>query len=44
MYTPFKVTITTVAMGVAALSLTAPANAGGSDVGAGLAGFGIGAI
>ena len=44
MYTPLKVTITTVAMGVAALSLTAPANAGGSDVGAGLAGFGIGAI
>ena len=44
MYTPLKVTIATVAMGVAALSLTAPANAGGSDVGAGLAGFGIGAI
>ena len=44
MYTPLKVTITTVVMGVAALSLTAPANAGGSDVGAGLAGFGIGAI
>ena len=43
MYAP-KVTITIVAMGVAALSLTAPANAGGSDVGAGLAGFGIGAI
>ena len=31
-------------MGVAALSFTVPANAGGSDVGAGLAGFGIGAI
>ena len=44
MYTPLKVTITAVVMGGTALSLTAPANAGGSDVGAGLAGFGIGAI
>ena len=37
--------ITTAAIGIAALSLTAPAHAGnGSAVGAGLLGFGIGAI
>jgi hypothetical protein len=37
--------VTAVAIGVAALLLTAPAQAGnGSAVGAGLAGFGIGAI
>ena len=41
----FKVTIAGAAMAMAALSLTAPAQAGnGSAVGAGLAGFGIGAI
>ena len=41
----FKVTVVGAAMAVAALSLTAPAQAGnGSAVGAGLAGFGIGAI
>jgi len=32
------------AVGIAALSLTTPAHAGGSDVGAALVGFGIGAI
>ncbi len=37
-------TVATVTMGIAALSLTAPAYAGTSDVGAGLVGFGIGAI
>lgn len=31
-------------VGLAALSLTAPAHAGGSEVGAGIIGFGIGAI
>ena len=36
--------VMTAAIGVAALSLTAPANAGGSDVGPGLLGFGIGAV
>ena len=41
----FKITIAGAAMAMAALSLTAPAQAGnGSAVGAGLAGFGIGAI
>jgi hypothetical protein len=40
-----RVTVTTAAMGIAALSLTTPAHAGnGSAVGAGLVGFGIGAI
>jgi hypothetical protein len=39
------ITVTTAAIGIAALSLTAPAHAGnGSAVGAGLLGFGIGAI
>jgi hypothetical protein len=41
----FRVTVTTAAIGLAALSLSAPAHAGnGSAVGAGLVGFGIGAI
>jgi hypothetical protein len=40
----FRITVATVTMGIAALSLTAPAYAGTSDVGAGLVGFGIGAI
>ena len=40
-----RITVTTAAIGIAALSLTAPAHAGnGSAVGAGLLGFGIGAI
>jgi hypothetical protein len=40
-----KIIIATTAVGVAALSLVTPAQAGnGSAVGAGLAGFGIGAI
>jgi len=40
-----RVTVTTAAIGIAALSLAAPAQAGnGSTIGAGLAGFGIGAI
>jgi hypothetical protein len=41
----FRITVTTAAIGIAVLSLTAPARAGnGSAVGAGLVGFGIGAI
>jgi hypothetical protein len=32
------------AIGIAALSLTAPAHAGGSAVGAGIIGFGVGAL
>jgi hypothetical protein len=40
-----KIIIATTAVGVAALSLVTPAQAGnGSSIGAGLAGFGIGAI
>ena len=40
-----RITATTAAIGVAALALTAPAHAGnGSTVGAGLVGFGVGAI
>ena len=40
-----RITVTTAAIGIAALSLTAPAHAGnGSAVGAGLVGFGVGAI
>ena len=39
------ITVTTAAIGIAALSLAPPAHAGnGSAVGAGLLGFGIGAI
>jgi hypothetical protein len=44
MHKVVRVTVTTVAVGMAALSLSAPAQAGGSAVGAGLAGFGIGVI
>ena len=44
MYTPFKITVTTVAIGMAAFSLTAPAHAGSSQVGAGVAGFALGAV
>jgi hypothetical protein len=41
----FRITFTTATIGIAALSLTTPARAGnGSAVGAGLVGFGIGAI
>jgi hypothetical protein len=41
----FIISVTTAAIGIAALSLTAPAQAGnGSAVGAGLVGFGVGAI
>jgi len=40
-----RIIVTTAAVGIAALSLVAPAHAGnGSAIGAGLAGFGIGAI
>jgi hypothetical protein len=39
-----RVTVLAAAIGTAVLSLTAPAQAGGSDVGAGLLGFGVGAI
>ena len=44
MYTPFKITITTAAIGIAAFSLAAPAQAGSSEVGAGIAGFALGAV
>ena len=45
MYNSVRVTVTTAAIGIAALSLVAPAHAGnGSAVGAGLLGFGVGAI
>jgi hypothetical protein len=45
MYKAVRVTVTTAAIGIAALLLTAPAHAGnGSAVGAGLLGFGVGAI
>jgi hypothetical protein len=45
MFRTIRVTVATAAIGFAALLLTAPAQAGnGSAVGAGLAGFGIGAI
>jgi hypothetical protein len=45
MYKAFRVTAAMAAIGIAALSLTARAQAGhGSPVGAGLVGFGIGAI
>jgi hypothetical protein len=41
----FKVIVMTAAIGIAAFSLTAPAHAGnGSAVGAGIVGFGVGAI
>jgi hypothetical protein len=45
MHKACKLSVTMAAMGIAALSLSAPAQAGnGSDIGAGLVGFGIGAI
>ena len=45
MYKAFRATAAMAAIGIAALSLTAPAQAGnGSAVGAGLVGLGIGAI
>jgi hypothetical protein len=45
MFRTFRVSITTAAIGIAALSLTGPAHAGnGSAIGAGLVGFSIGAI
>ena len=39
-----KIGVATAAIGIAALSLSQPAQAGSSDIGAGLVGFGIGAI
>ena len=39
-----RMTVATAVIGIAALSLTQPAKAGSSDIGAGLVGFGIGAI
>lgn len=44
MYTPFKITVTTAAIGLATFSLTPPAHAGSSEVGAGIAGFALGAV
>jgi hypothetical protein len=45
MYEVFRVTMTTAAIAIASVSLVAPAHAGnGSAVGAGILGFGIGAI
>lgn len=43
MHKAFRMTVA-VAIGVAAISPTSPARAGNSDIGAGLVGFGIGAI
>ena len=39
-----RMTVATAAIGIAVLSLSQPAQAGSSDIGAGLVGFGIGAI
>ena len=39
-----RMAITATAIGIATLSVGAPAHAGSSDIGAGLVGFGIGAI
>ena len=39
-----RATVTTAAIGIAVLSLGTPTRAGSSDIGAGLVGFGIGAI
>jgi hypothetical protein len=39
-----RVTVTAASIGIAALSLSVPAHGGSSDIGAGLVGFGIGAI
>lgn len=44
MHKAFGLTAATAAAGLFALSLSAPAQAGSSDIGAGLVGFGIGAI
>jgi len=44
MHKALRMTIATAAIGIAALSLSQPAQAGSSDIGAGLVGFGIGAI
>jgi hypothetical protein len=44
MHKAFRMTVATAAIGIAALSPSAPAQAGSSDIGAGLVGFGIGAI
>jgi hypothetical protein len=39
-----RVAAATAAIGITTLSLTAPAHAGGSAVGAGIIGFGVGAL
>lgn len=39
-----RVAVATAAIGLTSLSLTAPAHAGGSAVGAGIIGFGVGAL
>ena len=44
MHRALRLTVATAAIGIAALSLNQPAQAGSSDIGAGLVGFGIGAI
>ena len=44
MHSVIRVTIAATVLGIASLSLTASAHAGGSAVGAGLLGFGVGAI
>jgi hypothetical protein len=44
MHKAFRMTVAAAAIGIAALSLSQPAQAGSSDIGAGLVGFGIGAI
>jgi hypothetical protein len=45
MHSAFRVSLVATAIGIAAASLTTPAHAGnGSTVGAGLVGFGVGAI
>jgi hypothetical protein len=40
----FRIIVTTATIGITAILLSAPAHAGSSDVGAGLLGFGVGAI
>jgi len=44
MHKALRMTVATAAIGIAALSLNQPVQAGSSDIGAGLVGFGIGAI
>jgi hypothetical protein len=44
MHKALRLTVATAAIGIAALSPNQPARAGNSDIGAGLVGFGIGAI